>query len=258
MSYILDALRKADAQREGDPARGIHAQPLQGGGGEAPGWRAKRSLLWAGGIAGLGAIALAAWALRPVPAAPGPAQDVAIAPQAPMRATPPAPAAQVLPPPVVVARAPLIPSPSVVPVQAPAPLAMQASRPEPAPLIAAPAATGQPQGMTPLHGPQGPGMQPQPAGPAPGYIPPPVQGAAPRGPMPPAQPMPPVQGLPADAPKIVINGGVYSANKAQRMLIVNGQVAAEGADLGSGVRLEQITAKSAVLSFRGARYTVGY
>ena len=28
MSYILDALRKADAERERDPARGIHAQPL--------------------------------------------------------------------------------------------------------------------------------------------------------------------------------------------------------------------------------------
>ncbi len=30
MSYILDALRKADAQRERDPAaRGIHAQPVR-------------------------------------------------------------------------------------------------------------------------------------------------------------------------------------------------------------------------------------
>ncbi|WP_275697175.1 general secretion pathway protein GspB [Ramlibacter paludis] len=28
MSYILDALRKADAERERDPARGIHAQPM--------------------------------------------------------------------------------------------------------------------------------------------------------------------------------------------------------------------------------------
>lgn len=28
MSYILDALRRADAERERDPARGIHAQPL--------------------------------------------------------------------------------------------------------------------------------------------------------------------------------------------------------------------------------------
>ena len=27
MSYILDALRRADAERERDPARGIHAQP---------------------------------------------------------------------------------------------------------------------------------------------------------------------------------------------------------------------------------------
>src|SRR3954463_14692518 len=27
MSYILDALRRADAERERDPARGIHARP---------------------------------------------------------------------------------------------------------------------------------------------------------------------------------------------------------------------------------------
>ncbi len=46
MSYILDALKKADAQRERDPARGIHAQsaPLasgpsvDGSGPPARGW----------------------------------------------------------------------------------------------------------------------------------------------------------------------------------------------------------------------------
>jgi general secretion pathway protein B len=42
------------------------------------------------------------------------------------------------------------------------------------------------------------------------------------------------------------------------MLIVNGSVVAEGADLGSGVTLEEIKPKTAVLRFRGARYTVGY
>jgi len=69
---------------------------------------------------------------------------------------------------------------------------------------------------------------------------------------------PPVVGLPADAPKLVITGGVYSTNRAQRMLIVNGQVFNEGADLGSGVTLEEIKPKSAVLSFRGGRYSVAF
>ena len=65
-------------------------------------------------------------------------------------------------------------------------------------------------------------------------------------------------GLPPDAPKLIITGGVYSTNPAQRMLIVNGQVVNQGADLGSGVTLEEIKPKAAVLTFRGARYSVAY
>jgi general secretion pathway protein B len=42
------------------------------------------------------------------------------------------------------------------------------------------------------------------------------------------------------------------------MLIVNGQVVKEGADLGSGAVLEQITPQGAVVGFNGARYTVTY
>ena len=76
--------------------------------------------------------------------------------------------------------------------------------------------------------------------------------------VPPSPPPAPVAGLPPDAPKLVITGGVYSSSKAQRMLIVNGQVMAEGADLGSGVTLEEIKPKSAVLRFRGGRYSVTY
>jgi hypothetical protein len=40
------------------------------------------------------------------------------------------------------------------------------------------------------------------------------------------------------------------------MLIVNGQVWREGADLGSGVVLQQVTPDGAVLGFRGASYSV--
>jgi general secretion pathway protein B len=76
--------------------------------------------------------------------------------------------------------------------------------------------------------------------------------------LPVAPPAQPVKGLPADAPKLLISGGVYSADPNRRMLIVNGQVVREGADLGSGVVLEQITPNIAVLAFRGAQYRVVY
>ena len=60
MSYILDALRKADAQRERDPARGIHAQPLH-----AAGERRLRSgfapWVWGAGVLGVAAAAGAGW-----------------------------------------------------------------------------------------------------------------------------------------------------------------------------------------------------
>jgi general secretion pathway protein B len=65
-------------------------------------------------------------------------------------------------------------------------------------------------------------------------------------------------GLPADAPKLAISGGVYSTSPAQRMLIVNGQVFNEGSEIGPGVIVEEIKARSAVLRFRGTRYTVAY
>ena len=65
-------------------------------------------------------------------------------------------------------------------------------------------------------------------------------------------------GLPSDAPRVVISGGVYSPNPAQRMLIVNGQVFNEGSEVAPGVKVEAIQARTAVLGFRGARYTVAY
>jgi len=55
-----------------------------------------------------------------------------------------------------------------------------------------------------------------------------------------------------------VSGGVYSDNASQRMLIVNGQVANEGAEIAPGLVLEQIRAKSVALRFRGWRYSVGY
>ena len=68
--------------------------------------------------------------------------------------------------------------------------------------------------------------------------------------------------LPADVqrelPKLAISGGVYSQNVAQRMLIVGGQVVAQGAQLAPGVVLDEIRPHSAVLRFRGYKYGVVY
>jgi general secretion pathway protein B len=79
-----------------------------------------------------------------------------------------------------------------------------------------------------------------------------------RTPAPPAAPLPPVAGLPADAPKVVINGGVYSERRDVRAAIVDGKVVHEGADLGSGLILQEIGPSGVVLGWRGSRYTVVY
>ncbi len=226
MSYILDALRKADAERERDPARGIHAQPAAGSAprvaSAAPAWLWPASVI-AAGIVGAGLI----WQQRsapvpvPVPVAVRPVA-MAVAP-----ATPPATA--VVPP-------------------APAPL------PAPAPeraitrVVAAPAAA---PAATPL-------APSQPAASAPVA----VAAAKPAAAAPAADRVYAWTDLPADVqrdlPKLAISGGVHSENAAQRMLVVGGQVLSEGAEVAPGVVLEQIRAGHAVLRFRGYRYSVGY
>ena len=71
-----------------------------------------------------------------------------------------------------------------------------------------------------------------------------------------------VNELPADVqrelPKLVISAGVYSDNPAQRLLIVNSQVVAEGAEPAPGVLLEQIRDRTAVFKYRGYRYSLAY
>ena len=81
---------------------------------------------------------------------------------------------------------------------------------------------------------------------------------APVAAQPPAPPTPAVSGLPPDAPKIVINGGVYSEDRSVRAAIVNGNVVHEGADLGSGVVLQEIRPAGVVLAFHGNRYNIVY
>jgi general secretion pathway protein B len=262
MSYILDALRKADAQRESDPARGIHAQPVRTVLADRDAGGHLRRWFWGASAASVAAVGATAWYLyhdknavaiaqtfspppqpyasMPAGAVPAPAPvnaataGAAAAMQPPVTGSPPAPA--VFPP-----------APPPVPTQA-GPLA------NPRFGVQQPA-TGAGQQVAPV-------FPPQPSPLVPGAAQPMNSPAMPARPAPPpaapAPPPPPVAGLPADAPKLVVSGGVYSADRNQRMLIVNGQVYKEGADLGSGVQLEQIKPNAAVLRFHGARYTTTY
>lgn len=130
MSYILDALRKADAQRERDPARGIHAQPVQVSPLEPP--ESQQSRLWLGGAAIIGAaglLAVAAWQLAG-PAAPPVVLASRVgtlpAPAVTMPA-PASPATEVLP---------AAPPPASAPAMAPAATPLREAR-KPAPALAA-------------------------------------------------------------------------------------------------------------------------
>ena len=230
MSYILDALRKADAQRERNPARGIHAQPATA----LPPDRdpdASSRLGWLGAaLAGAALLALTLWwfARPDSPVEAPPFSPVATSPAAgavvPTPSPPlPAPATEVFP-----AAPPM--SPPIRPVPAPPPAVL--------PPVPVPFPPGEALGRAPT-----PPAAPQPAGAT-------------------GERLPSIAELPAevqrDLPRLTITGGVYSNDPAQRLLIVNGQVLNEGADAAPGVVLTQIRPKTAVLTFRGWRYGVAY
>lgn len=171
-----------------------------------------------------------------------------------------------VPAPVPAAPAPVVVQPGAGPV-----VVQAAPVPAPAPVVAAPA----PQVQAPAPAPAnvaGPSGRPTStvnaavnasapatgAAPAPASMTPPFTASRAPGQAPAASapPPPPVKGLPADAPRIVISGSVYSPSSGQRMVIANGQVVREGAEVASGVTLEEVRPESAVLGFRGNRYNV--
>ena len=252
MSYILDALRKADAERERDPARGIHAQPAAGIPQRAP----SRSRAWAWPAAALVVAVAAAWGFRgrtpeavtvaarptgmPVPAALSMAAPPtpAVVPVVATSVTPPPPAA------VENMAAKVVVAPRVAATHAPAPMA--AAGPVGAAAHATPAAVAAP--VVALAPPSAPAVSTAPVAAA----------TAPAA----TDRILALTELPADVqhslPKLAISGGVYSENAAQRMLVVGGQVMSEGPELAPGVLLEQIRPRSAVLRYRNYRYSVAY
>ncbi len=62
----------------------------------------------------------------------------------------------------------------------------------------------------------------------------------------------------AALPTVTVGGASYSENPGSRMLIINGQIYHEGDKLTPELTLQQIRLRTAVLSFRGYRYAISY
>jgi general secretion pathway protein B len=255
MSYILEALRKADAERERGAVPDLHAQLLPAAPpddeGEAhPGRRWGMPVL----VALLVSLALMAWlSLRqgatPSTAPPPPTQVMpSAAPALPPVATAvqPLSSVQSAPPVQPSASQPAafaqVPGPRPVPAPARAPVKTESRRVAPiAPPTAAPRAEMPVPRAAP---PTAKASEPQ---------------AAPKGELAaPAARLPALSELPEDLrrqmPPLTLGGSVYSTQPEKRMVIVNGQVFLEGATLAPELRLEQIRPKSAVFSIRGQRF----
>jgi general secretion pathway protein B len=293
MSYILDALRRADAERERGAVPGLHAQPLPGaplpGAGQRPAW------VWGAAVAGglliLGLCAAVWWLWQRGPTTPatGPAVRVAAAdPQAaaPASAAPPvtAPAAGLeasataptqlptqpaaaSPATAAPARPPVTPNLPARPVTPPAERttspagqtdrekpAARSPREDEAPTQARSQARS--KATSDNEASAAPAATPAPRQPAPSPKPPAESTTSPERRIYPVDELP--REIRTTLPAVAISGSIYSEDAASRFLMVNGEVVREGGRLGPDLVLEQIQPKSAVLRYKGYRYRVRF
>jgi len=268
MSYILDALRRADAERERGAVPGLQSQQHAFAEDDAATTRPRR-LVWAVVALTLALIAVIAWAFLgaagstsrapiegSVVPAPLPVLPSAQAPMPPVPATataPPTGTATAPPTPQAVAPAP---APRIETRVAPAPLpparpapATLSERPQAPPPAAAPVERASTRSSAEARRASQRG-DPD-AGASSATAAAPNAGAA-RVYSPAELP----EEIRRDLPKVVIGGSSYSGDAASRMIMVNGQVFHEGDRLAPGLVLERIRQKSAVLSFKGWQYEV--
>jgi general secretion pathway protein B len=233
MSYILEALKKAQAERQLGTSPTIHAPSAAA----VPAANAVRKPLVAGVAAGtlLAAAGLFIWHQQPARVQVAAADPASVKPAAvpvPVRQVPVAdePAPHV----ALVGKA----DPPARPAPAPAAVARTA-----VPVVAAAAKT----------------VAPAAARPAPA----PVQPAAPVGATVAAEDaVRSLNELPEavrrDLPKVAFGGYMYSPNPADRLVLVDNILRREGEELAPGLVLEKLLPKGAVLNYRGSRYRVAF
>ena len=294
MSYILEALRRAESERErkrgGVP--GLHAQPVPSPSPDDAGER--RGAPWGWIVTGLsiGVLLMILWrwwsveplvdeaALARAPVGGNVSQGSAEPPAAATPASPPpAPVQPAAPPtgaPPAGATSPAAPGPNT-PTRGNAPAAPneagRVTKPAPPPRSTADAAAPR-RGGEPAQSPS-PTGQPAPSAnaqqaPSAQTAPSPPAAANSRNPAPAPTPVPAppperlrtLAELPDDlrgsVPQLAFGGSVYSDTPAQRMVIFNGQVLREGDAVTNELQIEQIRQRSAVLRVRGQRFEMPF
>ncbi len=222
MSLILDALRKADAERERGSVPSLHSQPVVTPSvGAASKSKGRPTWVWVtiGAVFGLVVAATLVMVRRDAPA-PGPATSNPAAQPSMREATPTRPAAvRVSPPPAAAstdAQSIAEPAPWRQPVERNVPRVEEKND---KPVVTL--------GNVP------------PTGPAPVYS---------------REQLPPE--IRAALPQFTIGGSVYSPDPTARSLIVNGQLFREKDRLNQELSLEEIKLRAAIFNFRGYRVEV--
>lgn len=245
MSYILDALKRADAERARGAVPGLHAQPWPNATAATPTATSNRLWLLLAAAVALVALVSGLWFWRTPAAAP---QVAAAAP--PLVTAPtamPAPAPTPVPDPVRAPAPVQVPVPAVLPAPArPVPAAMPpAVKALPAAPQATPASTAisvaQPDTVAAPA--DKPSASPAANTPSPAQVP--LLSELP-------------ETLRSQVPALTITGTVYSETPALRLLLVNNQVLPQGSTVAAGVTLEDIRPRSSVFSFRGTRFRLAH
>jgi general secretion pathway protein B len=266
MSYILEALRRAESERErkrgGVP--GLHARPVPMPSSDELGERRRNPWAWVAGAVTLGVLLLVLWRWWSVE----PLVDESMLARAQVggnvaQGGGDAPAASATPAPAAPA-----PAPATAPTPAPAEPAPQAAAPAPKAAASGaapdkPPRSGKPAtpprstataATTPRKPPPQERTAPSPAAPAP-------QAAVP-APAPAPERLRSLAELPDDVrrsvPQLAFGGSVYSDTPAQRMVIFNGQVMREGDAVTDELQIEQIRPRSAVMRVRGQRFEMPF
>jgi general secretion pathway protein B len=270
MSYILDALKRANAEREREQERGhvpnLQAQPQVVAGAPALAQNASSKLPWVlVALLALGLVAVGLWAWLQSGGDLNAAQGTSVAAAPPSTSAPPAPAST-----------PTTPTPTPTPTPA-APVQAQAPSPAALPAASTPATPAPATPATPTQDKRASAPDPKPsaaqnattnaaleASPTLRLSPSlrstkptqPVTGAAPKEQLPTLAELAPE--LRAKLPDLSVSGVSYSESAQLRILIIGGKVYQEQDNISANLKLERIGPKSAVLRVDEQRFRLSY